>query len=157
MNHRRLHVLAVALLLIGSLASSAVAQWRERRERDDRYDRRDRRDRYDRHDWEELGCQKVSFRVDHDVVHVGRHEGRFKAIRVYARGGDVEMLDLRVIYGDGEPDDLPVRQILRRGDRSRPLDLRGWQRSIHRIEMVYRALPNYRGRDALVCVDGLSG
>jgi hypothetical protein len=107
-------------------------------------------------EWVELGCQRVSFRVDHDVLRVGRREGRFKAIRVFAHGGDVEMLDLRVIYANGEPDDVRVRSVLRRGDRTRPLDLRGWQRSIDRIEMVYRSLPNFRGRDAEVCVEGLA-
>lgn len=107
-------------------------------------------------EWVDLGCRRVSFRVDHDVLRVGRREGRFKALRVFAHGGDVEMLDLRVIYANGAPDDVPVRSVLRRGDRTRPLDLRGWERAIDRIEMVYRSLPNYRGRDAEVCVEGLA-
>jgi len=108
-------------------------------------------------DWVELGCQAVSFNVDHDAVRVGRREGRFKAIRLFARGGDVEMLDLRVIYGHGAPDDIPVRRVLRRGDRTAPLDLLGWERSIDRVEMVYRALPSFRGREALICIEGLAG
>jgi hypothetical protein len=107
-------------------------------------------------EWVELGCQRVSFRVDHDTLRVGRREGRFKAIRVFAHGGDVEMLDLRVIYANGAPDDIPVRAGLRRGDRTRPLDLRGWERAIDRIDMVYRSLPSFRGRDAEVCVEGLA-
>ena len=41
-------------------------------------------------DWVELGCQKVSFRSERDVIRVGRREGRFTAIRLFARGGDVE-------------------------------------------------------------------
>lgn len=108
-------------------------------------------------DWVELGCQAVSFNVDHDVVRVGRREGRFKAIRLFARGGDVEMLDLRVVYGRGAPDDIPVRRVLRRGDRTEPLDLRGWERAIDRVELVYRSLPSFRGRDALICIEGLAG
>jgi len=133
-----------AFLLAGLCSAAAHAQ------RGDWPGRADR-------DWLELGCQRVSFRVDADVVRVGRHEGRFKAIRAYARGGDVEMLNVRVIYSNGQPDDLPIRHVLRRGDRTRPLDLLGWQRSIDRIELVYRALPNYRGRDAVICIEGLSG
>ena len=31
-------------------------------------------------DWVELGCQKVSFRAERDVIRVGRREGRFTAI-----------------------------------------------------------------------------
>jgi hypothetical protein len=107
-------------------------------------------------EWVELGCKAVSFRVDRDVVPVGRREGRFYALRLYARGGDVEMLDLRVIYANGEPDDIRVRHILERGERTRSLDLRGDRaRSIQRIELTYRALPNRRDREPTVCVEGL--
>jgi hypothetical protein len=143
-TQRLMTALAVALLLLGAMTTMTTNAFAQRREWGDR-------------DWVELGCQRVSFRVDHDVVPVGRREGRFKAIRVFARGGDVEMLDLKVIYGNGAPDDVPVRSVLRRGDRSRSLDLRGWERSIDRVEMVYRALPSFRGRDAEVCLEGLAG
>ena len=66
------------------------------------------------------------------------------------------MLDLTVIYSNGDPDDIRVRHILDRGERTRPLDLRGRARSIRMIEMVYRALPNRRDREPTVCVEGLA-
>lgn len=107
-------------------------------------------------DWIELGCQQVSlFGKDRDSVRIGRREGRFKAIRLHVRGADVEMLDLRVIYSNGQPDDLPVRSVIRQGERTRPLDLKGWERSIDRVDMVYRTIPNFKGL-ATVCVEGLS-
>ena len=106
-------------------------------------------------DWEELGCQRVSlFGKDRDSIRVGRREGRFKAIRLHVRGADVEMLNLRVIYTNGEPDNLEVRHFIRQGERTRPLDLRGWERSIDRVDMVYRTVPNFKGQ-ATVCVEGL--
>jgi hypothetical protein len=130
--------LAGALALAGTFTSDAVAQRRGE-------------------EWVELGCKAVSFRVDRDVVPVGRREGRFYALRLYARGGDVEMLDLRVIYANGQPDDIRVRHILERGERTRSLDLRGDRaRSIQRIELTYRALPNRRDREPTVCVEGLA-
>ncbi|MDP9139041.1 MAG: hypothetical protein M3N38_12855 [Pseudomonadota bacterium] len=106
-------------------------------------------------DWTELGCKQVSlFGRDRDSIDVGRREGRFKSIRLHVRGADVEMLDLRVIYANGTPDDIPVRRVIRQGDRTRPLDLRGFERSIDRVEMVYRTIPNFKGL-ARVCVEGL--
>jgi hypothetical protein len=106
-------------------------------------------------DWVELGCKRVSlFGVDRDAIDVGRREGRFKAIRLHVRGADVNMLDLRVIYANGSPDDIPVRAIIRQGDRTRPLDLRGRERSIDRVEMTYLTIPNFKGQ-ATVCVEGL--
>ena len=137
--------LAGALVMAGALATDAAAQ-----RRDD-----DRRGGGGDRDWVELGCQKVSFRAERDTLRVGRREGRFTAIRLFARGGDVEMLDLKVIYGGGQPDDIRVRSILERGERTRPLDLRGRDRSIESIEMAYRALPNRRDREPTVCVEGL--
>jgi hypothetical protein len=130
--------MAGALALVGTLADDALAQRRGE-------------------EWVELGCKAVSFRVDRDVLPVGRQEGRFYAIRLYARGGAVEMLDLKVIYANGEPDDIRVRHILDRGERTRALDLRGDRaRSMRNIQMVYRALPNRRDREPTVCVEGLA-
>jgi hypothetical protein len=114
-------------------------------------------------DWEELGCQRVTlFGKDRDSVRVGRREGRFKAIRLHVRDADVEMLDLKVIYSNGEPDDIRVRNLIRAGDRTRPLDLRGWERSIDRVDMTYRTAVNpvdiiakQRISSATVCVEGL--
>ncbi len=92
--------------------------------------------------WVELGCQQVSlFGKDRDWVRVGRREGRFKAIRLHARGADVELLRVTVIYGNGEPDDLPTRHFLRQGSYTPPLDLKGWQRPIDRVDMVYKTVP----------------
>ena len=85
----------------------------------------------------------------------GRAQGRpFKAIRLEARGNDVEMIDLKVIYANGEPDDIPVRSLIRQGTRTRPLDLRGRERAIRQIDMVYQKRLNFRGK-AIVCVEGL--
>jgi len=105
--------------------------------------------------WVELGCQRVSlFGSDRDSIRVGRREGRFKAIRLHVRGADVEMLDLKVIYANGEPDDIQVRHFIRQGERTRPLDLRGRERAIDRVDMLYRTVPNFKGQ-ATVCVEGL--
>lgn len=105
--------------------------------------------------WTELGCQQVSlFGKDRDSVRVGRREGRFKAIRLHVRGADVEMLDLKVVYSNGQPDDIPVRSVIRQGERTRPLDLKGFERSIDRVDMAYRTIPNFKGM-ATVCVEGL--
>jgi hypothetical protein len=105
--------------------------------------------------WVELGCKQVSFLgVDRDVIRVGRKEGKFKAIRLEARGNDVEMVDLKVVYTNGDPDDIQVRSLIRQGTRTRPLDLRGRERSIRQVEMVYKKRLNFRGQ-ATICVEGL--
>jgi hypothetical protein len=105
--------------------------------------------------WEQLGCVEVGRRVDVDVIQVGRREGRYKAVRLQVQNRDIRINDLRVIYGDGQPDQLAVNASLRVGSPSRPLDLEGWARAIERIELVASKERNEgRGR-AEVCVEGL--
>lgn len=104
--------------------------------------------------WQELGCQKVGFLKDRDVITVGRREGRFRAIRLDVSGNDIFVNDLKVIYGNGAPDDIPVRGQIKRGQSSGVLDLKGGDRFIDRIEMVYQSKPSFKGT-AKVCVSGL--
>ena len=75
--------------------------------------------------WEQLGCRKVGFLVDKDVIHVGRGEGKFRPIRLQVSGNKVYMMDLKVIYANGTPDDIPVRDEIRDGGQTRALDLKG--------------------------------
>ena len=136
---RSLAAIAAALVCAGVVATDAQAQRRDR----------------DGDRWVELGCKQVAFiGADRDSIRVGRSEGRFKAIRLLARGNDVELLDLKVVYTNGAPDDIPVRAMLRQGTHTRPLDLRGRERAIRQIDMVYRKPLNFRG-SATVCAEGL--
>jgi hypothetical protein len=106
-------------------------------------------------EWTDLGCKRVSlFGVDRDSIDVGRREGRFRAIRLQVKGADIQMLDLKVVYGNGEPDHIPVRALIREGQRTRPLDLRGRGRIIDRIDLTYVTVPNFKGQ-ARVCAEGL--
>ncbi|CAN1722026.1 conserved exported protein of unknown function [Hyphomicrobium sp. 1Nfss2.1] len=107
-----------------------------------------------REQWEMLGEQAVGFGVDRDVIRVGRREGFFSKILLEVRDNDVEILDLKVFFKRGMPQDVRVRQRLRAGDRTRPIDLVGGDRLIDRIEVVYRSRPGFRGR-AKVAVFGL--
>jgi len=146
---QKLVTIAVAAVCAALLVSDAQAQ---RRDRDGDGRKGDGRPGGN---WVDLGCKDVSFfGTDRDTIRVGRREGRFKAIRLAAKGNDVEMLDLKVIYSNGEPDDIQVRSLIRQGTQTRPLDLKGRERAIDKIEMVYRKRLNFRGT-ATVCAQGL--
>ena len=104
--------------------------------------------------WELLGEQSVGFGVDRDVIRVGRHEGRFSALALEVRDNDVEILDLTVFFNSGPPQNLQVREFIRAGGRTRPIQFAWGDRSIDRIELTYRSRPGMRGR-AKVAVFGL--
>jgi hypothetical protein len=100
-----------------------------------------------------LGEQTVGFDVDRDVVKVGRREGRFSRIRLDVRGNDVFVRNVRVRYGNGEEESFELREEIRAGSSSRPIDLKGDRRAIDTIELTYRARPGFRGQ-ATVAVLG---
>lgn len=96
--------------------------------------------------WEALGTQRVGFLTDRDVIRVGRQDGRFKSIKLKVRDNDIEIVDLKVVYGNGQTDDFPVRQKIRRGTETRAIDLKGNTRFIREVQMVYRSRPSFRGQ-----------
>ena len=89
--------------------------------------------------WELLGRRQVDFRVDHDVIEVGRIEGRFNELRFVVRGGAIEMYDVAVVLGDGETIRPHTRLIFDRGE-GRMIELPGERRVVRRVEFVYRSL-----------------
>lgn len=142
----------LALLLLPLATDFASAQARDR-------DRgpppgHDRGPPGPREQWDLLGEQSVGFGVDRDVIRVGRREGRFSALALEVRDNDVEIVDLKVFFDRGPPQDVRVRQLIRRGERTRPIPFAWGDRRIDRIEIVYRARPSFRGR-AKVAVFGL--
>lgn len=104
--------------------------------------------------WDRLGCKDVGFAIDRDVIRVGRKEGTFRSIRIKVRKAPVEFFDLRVVYGSGAAQSFRVRAVVAAGGESKPIDLDGKSRGIDRIEMIYRAIPTFKGT-AEVCVEGL--
>ena len=94
------------------------------------------RDHYRGH-WEYLGNAHVDGNVDHDNIHVGISEGRFRAIQLRVRGGAVEFERVVVHYGNGEPEEVRVREHIRDGGVTRPIDLRGYERYVRSVELWY--------------------
>jgi hypothetical protein len=84
-----------------------------------------------------LGAREVSFRADHDVIHVGAADGRFRRIRLHVSGAPLEMHNVRVVFGDGSMYSPPTRLHFAQGSWSRDIDLPGDARVIRRVEFWY--------------------
>lgn len=91
--------------------------------------------------WEKLGERVVNGRVDHDVIGVGRSEGRFTAIQLRADGNLVELFDVVITFGDGEKFSPNTRLMFDKNTRSRVIDLPGNARVIQRVDFKYGKLP----------------
>lgn len=99
----------------------------------------------------QLGCRSVGFIKDVDVIPVGRDAGKFRAVQLQVAGNDIEMRDLKIVYGNGQVDDVPVRTIIRAGQATRWIDLKGDKRFIKEVVMAYASKPSFKGL-ARVCV-----
>jgi hypothetical protein len=96
--------------------------------------------------WVLLATQMADLLVkDRDQVILGERFGRFKAVRLAAKQGDVRIYGVRVVYGNGEIEDLPVSAQLKQGQTTPPFDLKGQGRFIDRIEMKYRSKLTLKG------------
>ena len=90
-------------------------------------------------EWELLGSRQVSFRAEKDVIPVTGREGRFRAIKLEVEGGNLDMYNIRVVFGDGSVFSPETRVEFRQGSWSRTIDLPGEARVIRRIEFFYRS------------------
>lgn len=98
-------------------------------------------------DWLLLGKKSVGASIDNSVFPVGRQAGRFDSIRLAVQRSDIAFHDIRVVYLDGVVDTLAVRRLIRAGDASPPLVLKGGEaRFIREVELVQEANPEMPGQ-----------
>jgi hypothetical protein len=84
-----------------------------------------------------LGERTVNGGVDHDVIPVGRADGKFHEIMVVVERAPVEIFDLIVTFGNGERYEPHTRLVFGRDTTSRNLDLPGGGRFIKRVDFRY--------------------
>jgi len=115
-----------SLVFLLSVTFAAKAQ---RRDRDEGRRRDDGR-------WERLGDSRVDGRQDHDTIRVNAR-GRFRAIRFFVQGGDIEIQRVVVHFENGADTEVEVRDRIRSGNTTRAIDLPGDERRIRSVEVWY--------------------
>jgi hypothetical protein len=90
-------------------------------------------------EWDLLGTRRVSFTLDHDAIVVGAREGAFSAIKIEVAGGNLEMYNIRLTFGNGDTWSPNTRVQFQEGAWSRTIDLPGPARVIRRIDFWYRS------------------
>ncbi len=98
-------------------------------------------------EWERLGERHVGFVNDHDVIEVGRHEGKFKRLKLIVRRNDIELNSIKVMFGNGEVEDVVFKQRIHDGGEA-VINLKTpWHegRHIRAVEMHYHSRPDFRG------------
>lgn len=84
-----------------------------------------------------LGERFVDGAVDHDVIPVGRRDGKFHEIMIVVERAPVEIFDLVVTFGNGERYEPHTRLVFGPDSTSRNIDLPGGARFIKRVDFRY--------------------
>jgi len=122
----RAFTLIVCISTIATFSGTAIAQ---RGADDDR--------------WERLGEQSVGFGVDSDSI-VLRHNEEwyrnkaYRALRFQVEGNDVHLIALRLVYLNGQDEDVRVDRLIQRGS-GLVVDLPGDRSFLRQIDMRYRS------------------
>ena len=95
-----------------------------------------------------FGAQQVGFVVDRDVIRVGAEIGKFDKIRLRVLENDIFIKEMKVIYANGESDDLAVNAEVKRDTRTKWFQLKG-DRFIREIQFVYNSKPSFKGQARL--------
>ncbi len=93
-----------------------------------------------------LAERAVNFAVDRDIVPLAARPEMFRGMFLEVLGGGVEMFDCDVVFENGQRIDLPVRQFMAPGSRTRVFDFPGSVRNIRHVTLVYRTATAGTGR-----------
>jgi hypothetical protein len=99
--------------------------------------------------WRSLGSRMVSYGVDHDALS-GFGDGTFRQIMLVVEDADLELFNVRVVFGNGKAFSPETRVYFKEGSRSRVIDLPAGSRVIQRVEFSYRSVAG--GRDGRATV-----
>jgi len=106
-----------------------------------------------RGDWVVLGEKQVRIGLDKDFIELNRRDGRFDALKLEVRSGNVFLIGMTIVYGNGLRQDVDANFLMRDGAETDAFDLRGESRFLDRIELRYGSL-DFGGSRATVRVLG---
>ncbi len=106
-----------------------------------------------RGEWTRLGSRRVNWSADRDAISVTAKEGRFTKLKLKVTGNGVRFRDLKVHFGNGDVQDVPLRAHIPAGGQSRVIDLPGGARVIKKVTFSY-STRGKRSRRATVVLWG---
>src|SRR4051794_36291378 len=104
-------------------------------------------------DWKVMGDAEIQKKGGTATIDVGAEEGLVKRIKFEVRGTDVEFKKVTVTYENGDPEEVDVREKVRRGGKSRAIDLKGGNRVIKKVLIAFK-VDKDADRDARIVLMG---
>ena len=104
-------------------------------------------------DWKVLGDAQIEKKGGTAEIKVGGEEGLVKRIKFEVRGTDVEFKKITITYENGDPEQVEIRDKVRRGGKSRAIDLKGGNRVIKKVLIAFK-VDKDADRDARIVLMG---
>lgn len=104
-------------------------------------------------DWKVMGEVQIERKSGTAQIEVGAEEGLAKRIKLEVRGTDVEFKKVTVTYESGDPEEVDVRDKVRRGGKTRAIDLKGGNRVIKKVVLAFK-VDKDTDRDARIILLG---
>jgi len=104
--------------------------------------------------WHKIGSVTADFKVEKDAIEVLGAD-RFKAIKLKVTDAPIQIYDLEVYYEAGDVENIQVRQDLKRGEETKVLDLKGYDRELKKVVFIYKTVANTKENKATVELYGL--
>ena len=97
--------------------------------------------------WVLIGRTQANHTADHDGIDVSGPFDNFRRVQFRVTDAPLNMQRMVVTYGNGQPDQIDLRQNIPQGGQSRVIDLRGvGTRHIRRIDFWYNTKGLLTGR-----------
>jgi hypothetical protein len=90
---------------------------------------------WDRRGWRLIGVQRVDDASAWASIKVADRSGAFSQLALVARGGELDLIDLRLRFGLGQAAQIGARHRFRSGARVRVIDMPGATRAISSIQI----------------------
>lgn len=87
--------------------------------------------------WEKLGERKVNYGLDRDEIFVTASEGRFTALKFAVQKSGINMHKMVVHFGNGDTQEIELREEIPAGGESRVINLEGNRRVIRKVVFWY--------------------
>ncbi|MFL6469110.1 MAG: hypothetical protein ACJ72Z_14225 [Pyrinomonadaceae bacterium] len=104
--------------------------------------------------WKNLGSKEVTDRAESDVFHVSSFKGQFRALRFNVSRRPIRFYRMEVTYGNGERNEIEIRDLIPAGGKSRVIDLPGKDRYISRVKFWYEAASIGSGKRSYITLWG---
>jgi hypothetical protein len=87
--------------------------------------------------WRELGRVKAGHNGDHDRIEINGPHDSYRRLKFRVENSPLNMSKMVVVYEDGAPENIEVRNDIPKGGESRSIDLKGGKRKLKSVEFWF--------------------